>query len=104
VFGDLFRTQAYKDAGGVYRKCPGVTPAPVGTQTNSTDYCGDDNNHYSGYVEPSWADGGSRPIIFPWLALQTGLRFKPSKEFVGRLDLGFATSGFFLGAGVDYGI
>ena len=50
------------------------------------------------------ADGGSKPMIFPWLVLQTGLRYKPHRNFVARLDAGFGTSGFFLGLGADYGL
>jgi hypothetical protein len=98
VWGDLLRNQAYQ-RNGTFVRCAskGDTNAPAG-------YCGFDNEHYNNYKEPSWADGGSRPILFPWLALQTGLRYKPHKKFVGRLDLGFGLSGFFLGVGADYGI
>jgi hypothetical protein len=97
VWGDLLRNQAYKNSAGDYVKCndPGSPPGI---------YCGGDNKHYHDYKEPSWADGGQKPIVFPWLALQTGLRYKPHKKFVGRLDLGFGLSGFFLGVGADYGI
>lgn len=42
--------------------------------------------------------------IFPWLAVQTGLRYKPHKSFVARFDLGFSTSGLFFGLGADYGL
>lgn len=102
VFGDLFRTQAYNPGGtdrDNYEKCaaPGDPRDPFG-------WCQDDNDHYSGYTEPSWANGGSKPVIFPWLALQTGFRFKPHRNFASRLDLGFGTSGFFFGFGADYGL
>ena len=104
VFGDLYRTQAYPngpganpDTGEGFAKCtaPG-NPNAV--------YCGNDNGHYSGYTEPNWANGGSKPIIFPWLAVQTGLRYKPHRNFIARLDLGFSTSGPFFGLGADYGL
>jgi hypothetical protein len=102
VFGDLYRTQAYKED-GIYKPCTGpgnpAVAAPGGAQ-----YCGDDNNHYPGYKEPSWANGGSKPIIFPWIAIQTGLRWKPHRNFVGRLDAGIGLGQFFLGVGADYGI
>jgi hypothetical protein len=101
VFGDLHRNQAYPPDGAEgdeykWQKCvsPGV-PHP---------YCGDDNSHYGDYTEPSWADGGSKPIIFPWLVFQTGFRYKPHRNFVARLDAGFGTSGFFFGIGADYGL
>jgi len=95
VFGSLYRTQAYPDGSGGYRPCPAAGAHP---------YCGNDNDHYPGYEEPSWANGGSKPNIFPWLALQTGLRYKPHKNFVARLDAGFGLSGFFFGLGADYGL
>jgi hypothetical protein len=103
VFGDLARVQAYPPGGNAgdpytYEKCNGVGNPPVG------DYCGDDNDHYGSYTEPSWADGGSKPIIFPWLVFQTGFRYKPHRNFVARLDAGFGTSGFFFGIGADYGL
>jgi hypothetical protein len=68
-------------------------------------FCGSDNDHYGAYTEPSWADGGSKPIIFPWLANQTGLRFKPAKQFMTRLDLGWnLLNGPFLGISGSYGL
>lgn len=100
LFGDLIRTQAEPDPAnpGGYKRCPGPSA------NNSNPWCTDENNHYNNYSEPSWANGGSKPILFPWLALQTGLRFKPHRNFATRLDAGFGTSGFFLGLGADYGL
>lgn len=102
VFGSLIREQAYPAGGDPndldsYQVCegPGV-PNPV--------FCGNDNDHYAGFEEPNWFDGGSKPVIFPWLALQTGFRYKPHKNFVLRLDTGFGISGFFVGLGADYGL
>ena len=102
VFGDLSRVQSYPEGGAAgdpydYRPCV----APGNPDPN---YCGNDNDHYGDYTEPSWADGGSKPIIFPWLALQTGLRYKPHRNFAARLDLGFGLSGFFFGLGANYGL
>jgi hypothetical protein len=97
VFGDLKRVQAYRDASGNYQPC-------VAEGNPDPNYCGTDNDHYGDYTEPSWSDGGSKPIVFPWITLQTGLRYKPHRNVVGRLDLGFGTSGFLLGVGADYGI
>ncbi len=101
VFGKLYRQQARPPASN-----PSAPPedwVPCDAPTLGTP-CGDDNNHYGDYAEPSWANGGSKPIVFPWLALQTGLRYKPHPKFVARLDLGFGTSGFFFGLGADYGL
>jgi hypothetical protein len=69
VFGNLYRTQATPSYGGdindpySWDKCTGE---------GAGLYCGGDNDHYDGYTEPSWSGGGSKPIIFPWFALQTG--------------------------------
>lgn len=97
VFGPLHRNQAYRQSDGTYGRCtaPG-SPNPT--------YCGSDNDHYNNYEEPSWTNGGSKPVIFPWLALQTGVRYKPHRNFVARFDAGFGTSGFFFGIGADYGL
>ena len=101
VWGDLYRQQATPPNGDTsvppedWVPCPGPEEAI---------YCGRDNDHYGDYTEDSWASGGSKPIVFPWLALQTGLRYKPHPKFVARLDLGFGTSGFFFGLGADYGL
>lgn len=102
VFGDLPRWQAYpvgdpSDPDN-YQKCSG--PGVPNAQFCDND---EDRQHY-GDSEESWAGGGSKPIVFPWFALQTGLRYKPAKEFVGRLDVGFGLSGFFIGIGADYGL
>jgi len=101
VFGDLYRQQATPPAGNPGAPPEDWVPCPG---PNQGLYCDDDNDHYGDYTEDSWASGGSKPIVFPWLALQTGLRYKPHPKFVARLDLGFGTSGFFFGLGADYGL
>lgn len=104
VFGDLHRNQSYP-ANGVagdpdkYLKC-----AALGSPANAWCSNPNDNNHFGNYTESSWVNGGSKPNVFPWLAVQTGLRYKPVKNFVGRLDVGFGLSGFFFGLGADYGL
>lgn len=97
VFGDLHRVEAYKDANGNYVPC-------LGKGNPDNYYCDPKGSHYGDYTEPNWANGGSKPILFPWLVAQTGLRFKPHRNVVARLDLGFGTSGFFFGIGADYGL
>lgn len=104
VWGDLKRTQAYPGTGANLSTGEGFQPCAAPGSPSIGGFCGDDNNHYNGYTEPSWANGGSKPVIFPWLALQTGLRYKPHRNFIARLDAGFGTSGFFLGLGADYGL
>jgi hypothetical protein len=100
VWGDIHRVQAYPTGDpnnpDVYVACP---------SRGFHAFCGSDNDHYGAYTEPSWADGGSKPIIFPWLAIQTGLRFKPAKQFMTRLDLGWnLLNGPFLGISGSYGL
>jgi hypothetical protein len=113
IFGDLYRVQAEPgsanfngNTGEGFVRCAGPsTPAtPPNRFDPQTNYCDGSNNHYSDHAEPSWTDGGSKPILFPWFVLQTGVRYKPHRNFAARLDAGFGTSGFFLGIGADYGI
>jgi hypothetical protein len=104
VWGDLKRTQAYPGAGANDSTGQGYLPCVAQGTPAIGGFCGTDNNHYGGYTEPSWANGGSKPVIFPWLALQTGVRWKPHRNFIARFDAGFGTSGFFLGLGADYGL
>jgi hypothetical protein len=102
VWGPLYRVQSYPKNGG-WDYCTGPnTPNPQYCAPDQT--LGADPQHYPGYSEPSWAGGGSKPVIFPWLALQTGLRFKPAQHFVARLDLGIGFGHVFAGLGVDYGL
>lgn len=101
VFGDLIREQAKPSNGNPNQDPSDWIPCNF---PGDAPTCGNDNDHYNGYKEPNWANGGSKPLIFPWFAIQTGLRYKPHKNFVGRLDVGFGTSGFFFGLGADYGL
>lgn len=97
VFGEMTRTQAYPDGSGSYAPCTGVG-------NPNLQYCDNINNHYDGYVEPSWADGGSSPLVFPWIAGQVGLRYKAHRNFVGRLEAGITVTSVFFGLGADYGL
>ncbi len=109
IFGDLIREQARPNS----ESANGNTGDGFVACSSSSDmldrfhgggFCDDSNDHYNGYKEKSWTDGGSKPILFPWFVLQTGLRYKPHKNFAARFDAGFGTSGFFLGIGADYGL
>lgn len=105
VIGDLHRRQVY----------PGQTGADPADPTQWNDckgagdpfgglYCDGGNDHFGNYTEPSWASGGSKPFIFPWLALpQVSFRYKPIKYVQARADVGFAlTSGVYFGLGLGY--
>jgi len=104
LFGQLHRTQATLVTGGKpgnpddFVPCDGVNLPPQG------GYCDDINNHYHGYSEPNWFHGGAKPVLYPWVTGQIGLRYQPSPKFVARLDLGFGTSGLYFGVGADYGL
>lgn len=96
VWGDLIRTQAYPNGAGGYAPC-------ISAGNPNASYCGTDNNHYN-YAEPSWANGGSKPLVFPWFALQTGIRLKPHRNFMARIDAGWAITGPFFGISGNYGL
>jgi hypothetical protein len=99
VWGDLIRVQAYREEGT--RR---LLPCNRENDPNSF-YCNPaDNNHFNNYKEPSWTGGGSKPIVFPWFALQTGLRIKPHKNFMMRVDAGWAITGPFFGVSGNYGL
>jgi hypothetical protein len=113
IFGDLYRAQAYPvngvsgdpDDRSTWNACEFPGAGPPGT-----NYCDSSNTHYGlaaddGYSEPSWANGGSKPFIFPWISLpQLSFRYKPIKQLQTRFDAGFSLSGFFLGLSAGYGL
>lgn len=106
VWGPLYRAQAYPVAGG-WELCPGP-PTPTNPGPNFA-YCSPDptlseQRYGADYEEKSWADGGSKPLVMPWLAVQMGLRFKPHRNFVGRAEVGIGLGQVFLGLGADYGL
>jgi hypothetical protein len=113
VFGNLSRQQAYPAGGGntadvndvtKWSGCAGPADLPT-TATTKVPFCGKENQHFAGYTEPSWANGGSKPNIFPWLSLpQLSFRYKPMKQLQTRFDTGFSTSGFFFGLSAGYGL
>jgi hypothetical protein len=104
IFGDLHRVQATPGSGG--RDDPYTYVPCVGPDNPNAQYCSrNDNDHFNGFTEPSWTSGGSKPIVFPWLSLQTGLRFKPTKQIMARLDIGWNIfNGPFFGLAGNYGL
>jgi hypothetical protein len=102
VWGPLYRSQAYRNSSGVWVMCNGP-------RNPANGYCDPDpqhgdKQHFGMYEEPSWSGGGDKPLIMPWLALQTGLRIKPHRRFVGRFDFGIGIGQVFFGVGADYGL
>ncbi len=108
ILGDIRRNQAYPDDPNnidngdpaKWHKCSGPGD-PKGTSTpDGSAYCGADNDHYGDYTEKSWVDGGSKPIVFPYVALpHIAFEVLPIKELMLRLDTGFSVTGFFFGLG-----
>jgi hypothetical protein len=103
LFGDLKRTQAALETNGRAGN-PDDYAACSGEGQPNLNYCDQSNSHYAGYGEPNWFHGGSKPVVFPWLSGQVGLRYRVQDKLVTRLDLGVATSGLFLGLGADYSL
>ena len=112
VIGELSRVQAYSDQ-------PGETDPsklkPCEAPGTHGSYCDNSNNHYPAagapndtaqwYKEPSWFNGGSKPNLFARFGPAFGFRFKPVKQFVGRVDLGYDLfMGFFFGVAGNYGL
>jgi hypothetical protein len=120
VFGTLYRSQAYPNnmaaAGNTndpsgWSACTGAgmqgsnNLSPTYCDTRSNHYAGPGGNVYTGYTEPSWINSGSKPMIFPWIALpQLSFRYKPIKQFQTKVDLGFSSTGIFFGLSASYGI
>ncbi len=105
VLGDIRRNQAYPvnfddpdpDVAKKWKKCAN-SDDPNGVAPDGTDYCDLDNDHYGSYVEPSWVNGGSKPVVFPYLALpHIAVEILPIEQFMIRVDTGFSITGFFVG-------
>jgi hypothetical protein len=104
VFGNLYRNQVFP-ADGVSINPDDPRSARKCATPGSSAYCDASNDHYGSYSEPSWANGGSKPIIFPWISLpQVSLRIKPLKWLQTRVDTGFSLTGFFFGLSAGYAL
>lgn len=116
VLGNLYRTQTFPqdttrlnpDDVSQWNKCSGPSDQPLVAGT-TVKYCDASNTHFQingeDYSEPSWANGGAKPFIFPWIAIpQVSFRFKPVKQFQARADLGFSLTGFYFGLSAAYGL
>ncbi|MBN1609204.1 MAG: hypothetical protein JW940_21420 [Polyangiaceae bacterium] len=108
VWGDLRRNQATPPVPNAdvnpedFVKCRGVGDPPF-VDDHGDPYCDNDNDHYGKYTEDSWVNGGQKPNIFPWFALQMGVRVKPHKNVATRFDVGWALTGPFFGLAAAYG-
>jgi hypothetical protein len=106
--GGLYRTQAFPAAlvpgdPYSYAKCRGPNDPP-----GSFRYCNQldkDADHYNGYADKSWFEGGARPLVYPWVALpQVGVSFHPSSRVAIDLDVGTSLSGIMTSFGVRFGL
>ncbi len=107
VWGDLHRVQAYPRPGTAGNSPSSYIPCeldPAAGGDTHGGFCGTDNHHYGNYTEPSWANGGQKPIFFPWLGVGPGLRIKPHRNFMMRIDVGWGLIGPYFGASGNYGI
>lgn len=107
MLGSLVRTQAYPvgdpSQPGSYAKCLGPNNPP-----GSFRYCNQldaDADHYGGYQEPSWFEGGAFPTVFPVAALpMLGLTYRPSQKTAIDLDVGLGLSGVRTSLGLRFGL
>jgi len=109
VFGDFYRTDAYWTDGT--NPIPPINGDPFNTTPTPANpglaRCAGPNNPTSlgGQCPPGGQYGAAEAWpVYPWLTFQMGLRYSPMRNFIGRLDLGAGSSGFWLGIGADYGI
>ncbi|CAN5918345.1 hypothetical protein BH11MYX4_BH11MYX4_54310 [soil metagenome] len=108
IFGSLANNWVYRDANGAldgFSKCPSEGFGGPGSGCNKADHQNSDVAKVGDYTEKSWFDGGSKPVVFPYISIpQVGLRFKPVKQFESRLGLGFSLTGFWFGLSGAYGL
>lgn len=99
VWGDLQRNEARpSDAEGSVR---GYTACDGPGDLANPLYCEVGGNYGN---EPSWLDGGSRPLVYARLAPHLAIRIKPIHQLVFRIDGGFDLfSGFFVGGSAAFG-
>jgi hypothetical protein len=115
VFGNFSRTDAYWSNDGVTMAAPMPTNGdPYNTNTAAGAVlvpCAGPGNPADPNIPPTGQcpfGGQYGPAeawpVYPWLTFQTGLRYSPVRNFIGRLDIGVGSSGFWFGLGADYGI
>lgn len=113
VFGDFYNNwvregtgpkQYSAGNGKTYVPCETEETQVAGTGCSKRDHQNSQVARVGGYLEPSWANGGSKPNVIPWVAIpQIGIRFKPIKQFESRLSLGVSLTGFWFGLSANYG-
>jgi len=124
IFGNLYNDWVYQDGAGApgaiqgsngnyYAPCNSTTDGPLLVQNGNTlGYSSCDPQAHSNstvakvanYVEKNWFNGGAVPVVFPHVAGQLGLRYKPIKQLETRLSVGISLTGFWFGLSADYGL
>jgi hypothetical protein len=121
IFGNLYNDWVYQGTanipgaiqgsnGNYYVPCNSPTDGPPLSMFGTVSSCSPQAHSNSSvtkvgnYVEPNWFNGGSVPVVFPHIAGQVGIRWKPIKQLQTRLDLGIALTGFWFGLSADYGL
>jgi hypothetical protein len=96
--------------GNYYAPCNSTNDGMMNAMTGQPSSC-QPSTHTSpnpakvgNYIEPNWFQGGSVPVIFPHIAGQLGLRYKPIKQLETRLAVGISLTGFWFGLSADYGL
>lgn len=106
-YGEIYRWQSYPSDlqpgdPSTYKKCKGPNN-PAGSYT----YCNqlDKDAERYGQPDPWWGDGGSRPIIYPWLSLpQTGFAFRPSEGLFIDVEVGVTPVGLLTHLGTRFAL
>lgn len=120
IFGTLKNDWVYQtsdttgplvdDQGRHYAQCqtntvPAQYAGITGNDCTPGGHSNSQQNKVGGYKEPNWFGGGSIPVIFPQVTFPAlGVRWKPVKQFEGRLGLGFSLTGFWFGISGNYGL
>jgi hypothetical protein len=124
IFGNLYNNWVYQGDKSIpgaiqaannnyYVPCNSPTDGPLLVQMGNTlgysscspaAHSNSEKTKVANYVEPNWFNGGAVPVVFPHVAGQIGLRYKPIKQLQTRLDLGISLTGFWFGLSADYGL
>ncbi len=112
IFGNLYNNWVYANPNGPlvgsngthYSQCESQTDGMPALICSSGAHSDAQVAKVGNYTEPNWFNGGSVPVIFPHIAGNLGLRYKPIKQLETRLSLGIALTGFWFGLSADYGL
>lgn len=110
TFDNLLVNWVYPDASGKYTaesgrsfsKCKEAVNPSGTTGCTAPDHSNSNVNRVGDYTESSWFNGGSKPSFLPWLTPQIGMRFKPHKNFMARLGVGWSVYGPWFGLSAYY--